>query len=423
MSVFSDLKARLGRGDSYDEDEYLPEDYEEYEGSEEEYDEDGYSSEYDDDSSVSPEALAHAAAEANATLRHAQEQRLARQSISLPPIETETEGQGRSLSLPLISRSDVRQYLRDNKDADGSRTTGSFRNTGSFETGGATSRSFMSQDDAYTPSVDFSHADWGEYTYKGDTSETYPEPEPEVQYAPEPQYVPVSTSEPAGYGSWLQGVQETPATTGAPDYSQSAFMGPQDGVAPQPVYAQEQIAHAGYVETAQASQGYSVPSAAEDFAPREDYQPGYISGGFYRESAPVAPAPQTDYAVQPQTEPAFDGSEYTAHKAPVSDSAFYSSDAVTQVPSSVVRELVVVSPTAFEEVELIATALRSHKVVVINVRTIPDFLSRRIMDFAFGAASVCGASVNMIATKVYSLTFETALNEYEIMSLKNRGAL
>lgn len=88
-----------------------------------------------------------------------------------------------------------------------------------------------------------------------------------------------------------------------------------------------------------------------------------------------------------------------------------------------VRDITVVDPQTFEDAEPIAEALRARSCVAITLRKVPEFLSRRIMDFAFGAASVSGATVGVIANKVYALTFDRPLNEYEILSLRNKGAL
>ena len=104
-------------------------------------------------------------------------------------------------------------------------------------------------------------------------------------------------------------------------------------------------------------------------------------------------------------------------------SPLFASDAVTHLPSTSIRELVVVNPGSFEDAEMVSTALRARKQVVITVRQVPDFLSRRILDFAFGAASVAGASVAVIANKIYALTFDAPLNQYEILSLREKGVL
>ena len=196
-----------------------------------------------------------------------------------------------------------------------------------------------------------------------------------------------------------------------PGYAESAFMGPRDS--------------APIASNTPAPSRSAVPDAATDFLPKAApaYAPAAVSASqpaqtsFF--SAPAAGATAVPASAAPAVAPVATG--FTA--VPDAASTLYSSDAVTHLPSTAIRELVVVNPGSFDDAEMIATALRARKQVVVTVRRIPDFLSRRVLDFAFGAASVCGASVALVANKIYALTFDAPLNQYEILSLRDRGVL
>ena len=169
-------------------------------------------------------------------------------------------------------------------------------------------------------------------------------------------------------------------------YAQSAFMGPRAEATaeaqPQYAYATQSSAPRPAVNPYPGPSGYAGASAYPEFTQQPGVAaPTEIVGGFLPNSA------------------------------------------VTQVPASAVREIAVVNPSSFEDAESIAEALRTRTVAVISLKQVPEFLSRRIMDFAFGAASVCGATVGVVANKVYAITFDRPLNEYEILSLRNKGAL
>ena len=218
---------------------------------------------------------------------------------------------------------------------------------------------------------------------------------PTAPVSPAPAYVPPSA--PAGYpegtvppAQEARAAETAPAqATAHPGYAQSAFMGPRAGDVRQPQAAADawQLQAAAAVAPAASAYAYAAPEA-----------PANGSRSFRDASADFLPK---DAAPSP----------------------LFASDAVTHLPSTSIRELVVVNPGSFEDAEMISAALRARKLVVITVREVPEFLSRRILDFAFGAASVSGATVAVIANKIYALTFDAPLNQYEILSLRDKGVL
>lgn len=335
MGVLSGLKARFGIGpaDEYEDEEEYGQEPEEEEYAEEEREED-----------YAPAPLVGEFPEPPARGAHA----------------SEPADPGRGLNLPLISRDDVKQFIR---------------------------------------SADYRSSD----------------AEPPRRGAHQVDAAPLASA--PAYGA-------APASPAAdaqvPDYSRSAFAAPA-AVPVAPVAPEENLP--AYRPS------YAAPDAYDDFAPkgRENNAQTAFRGGFtpvVQQPAPAAPvsaAPAQPQVQLPQWAIPQQPSPYLTGGA--DPSTLYQSSAVTRVSPTAVREMAVVTPGAFDDVELIATALRARTNVVIPLRETPDSLTRRVLDFSFGAASVSGAKVALIATKVYALYFDDPLNQYEILSLRNQGVL
>ena len=87
------------------------------------------------------------------------------------------------------------------------------------------------------------------------------------------------------------------------------------------------------------------------------------------------------------------------------------------------RSLTVLMPNAYGDVERVAKILKAGDAVVLSLRTTPDQLSKRVLDFSFGVASALDARVECIADKVFSITRDTALTDAERTALRSKGVL
>lgn len=87
------------------------------------------------------------------------------------------------------------------------------------------------------------------------------------------------------------------------------------------------------------------------------------------------------------------------------------------------RTLTVLTPVSYGEVEQVAKALKAGDVVILALRNTPDELSKRLLDFSFGAAAVIDASVECIADKVFAIARGNGISEVERMNLRNQGVL
>lgn len=87
------------------------------------------------------------------------------------------------------------------------------------------------------------------------------------------------------------------------------------------------------------------------------------------------------------------------------------------------RSITVLKPASYAEVERIAKALKAGDAVVLALRSTPDNLSKRILDFSFGVSSALDASVDCVADKVFVIARGAALTDAERMTLRGQGVL
>ncbi len=87
------------------------------------------------------------------------------------------------------------------------------------------------------------------------------------------------------------------------------------------------------------------------------------------------------------------------------------------------RSLTVLRPVSYSEVERVAKALKAGDAVVLALRTTPEDLVKRVLDFSFGVSSALDASVDCIADKVFAITCGTPLTDAEKMNLRTSGVL
>lgn len=87
------------------------------------------------------------------------------------------------------------------------------------------------------------------------------------------------------------------------------------------------------------------------------------------------------------------------------------------------RFVTVIKPASYGEVEKVAKALKAGDAVVLALKSTPDELAKRVLDFSFGVSSALDASVDCIADKVFVIARGAALSEAERASLRTQGIL
>lgn len=87
------------------------------------------------------------------------------------------------------------------------------------------------------------------------------------------------------------------------------------------------------------------------------------------------------------------------------------------------RNLKVLVPAAYGDVESIARTVKVGDVVVLNLAEVDGDLSKRVLDFSFGVASALDARVDCVGNKVFAISKGAALTSEETEKLKTQGVL
>lgn len=87
------------------------------------------------------------------------------------------------------------------------------------------------------------------------------------------------------------------------------------------------------------------------------------------------------------------------------------------------RQLKILAPTNYGDVESIARALKAGDVVVLDLAQTSGDLAKRVLDFSFGVASALDARVDCIADKVFIICRGEGLTLTERGSLRIQGIL
>lgn len=106
---------------------------------------------------------------------------------------------------------------------------------------------------------------------------------------------------------------------------------------------------------------------------------------------------------------------------PVGYSGTFTSPGVSSRSS--VRNVTVVAPKEYGEVEKVSSSLKNGDAVVLNLKSVGPDLSKRVLDFSFGVASALDANVDCIDDKVFALTRYTQLSEGERIRLRGQGVI
>ncbi len=85
------------------------------------------------------------------------------------------------------------------------------------------------------------------------------------------------------------------------------------------------------------------------------------------------------------------------------------------------RNVVVIKPITYEDVEGVANAVRAGEIVALVLKMTNDALSKRVLDFSFGVASALDARVEYISEKVFVIMRGTEMTLEEKHELQKQG--
>lgn len=92
-----------------------------------------------------------------------------------------------------------------------------------------------------------------------------------------------------------------------------------------------------------------------------------------------------------------------------------------QAPTSQ-RDLKVIKPVSFNSAASdVSSALKAGCAVVICLKNTSEEVSKRLLDFAFGAAAMCGARVSLEAERTYVITIGPGLSQREKLLCVKEG--
>jgi len=132
-------------------------------------------------------------------------------------------------------------------------------------------------------------------------------------------------------------------------------------------------------------------------------------------SAPSAPSGEYSYGAR-RSESA---SSYAADTRETT-----SAESVYDEEPSDLSHVVVLSPTSYNDVEPVASTLKSNQAVVLALRETRPELAKRVLDFSFGVASALGCHVEKLDERVFLITHKpNGLNEGERQYLVNLGII
>lgn len=191
---------------------------------------------------------------------------------------------------------------------------------------------------------------------------------------------------------------------------------------PKLVTADDVRAHTQYTpnehaeEAPQEHRDFAAPKADEQRSPGLnglfDPTPAPSDTGAIRRNAPAASAEGS----------AAQTGAFAAHEL----SSVPSMPAVASKPRVVARAtriLTVIKPESYADAERIAKILKSGDVAVLSLRTTPEELGKRILDFSFGVACALDARVECVSGHVFAITRGAGLTEGETSRLRDQGLM
>lgn len=109
--------------------------------------------------------------------------------------------------------------------------------------------------------------------------------------------------------------------------------------------------------------------------------------------------------------------------ASTASSSFEQRDSFAAASASRTRNVKVLHPLAYGDVEQVVKILRAGDAVVLAFDATPADLTKRLLDFSFGVACAMSATVDSLSPKVFFIAAGPALTEVERMHLRSQGVL
>ena len=167
----------------------------------------------------------------------------------------------------------------------------------------------------------------------------------------------------------------------------------------------------------------SVSQYERDFASTSHKSPATHSHGLDSLFSPTAK--EFEHEMEGKTEPMEPVENVEVKNSGRRVSAGNSQDFMTKPDVQVAksRQVAVIKPDSFEEAEIVTKTLKGGGLVIIDLRQTEGALSKRFLDFSFGATSALGGSVDVLGTDIYAITTGNPIMQSELDRVKNEGLL
>jgi len=172
---------------------------------------------------------------------------------------------------------------------------------------------------------------------------------------------------------------------------------------------------------AKASSRYTDTSRSSEITPRVPPMQKQSGAGFI--SPYEAINQQQDYHSDGLNSLFMPSMEVTPGFGSAPTYASYDSASTSNASFGLSRKIDVMRPMRYDDVEQISESLKAGSAVVVALRGARDDIAKRILDFSFGAASMCDARVDKLADDVFVIATGSALLPDEIARLRNQGIL
>lgn len=204
------------------------------------------------------------------------------------------------------------------------------------------------------------------------------------------------------------------------DPSVSASFSPQ---MPKLVTADDVRAHTQYTPNEEAIDAASRTDRLSGASRSEEQRSAGLGGLF-------EPAAQSRGAHAVQEPAAISSAQTGAFSAvrdvpamPAAESGRPTAAVQPRVVQRATRILTVIKPESYADAERIAKILKAGDVAVLSLRSTPDALGKRILDFSFGVACALDARVECVSGHVFALTRGAGLTEGETSRLRDQGLM
>lgn len=156
----------------------------------------------------------------------------------------------------------------------------------------------------------------------------------------------------------------------------------------------------------------------EDYLDNTDDYRDY--GSDYTENYP--PQEEPAYAPQPEPAPAREEPAYNRRRVNYQPADRGEAGRVVDIHSANRSQVVFKKLDKFEDAGAVADVLNEKKIVILNLETCPNDISRRVLDFLYGVAYANNGEIKRVAGRAYIITpYNVPISGEMLDDIENAG--